>query len=132
MEKIRVAIVGCGSIASVKHMPSVSKVEECEIVAFCDLVEEKAKRSAARFGGPDAKVTTDYMDIVNDPTIDVVHVCTQNREHARISIDCLRAGKHVMCEKPMAKTAAEAKAMLDAAKESGKKLTIGYQTRQKG
>ena len=61
--------------------------------------------------------------------IDVVHVCTPNSSHAEISIAALQSGKHVMCEKPMAKTAAEAKAMLDAAKATGKLLTIGYQNR---
>ena len=70
------------------------------------------------------------MEIANDPSIDVVHVCTPNRSHSEISCACLYGGKHVMCEKPMAKTPAEAKKMLDAAKESGKLLTIGYQNRQ--
>lgn len=130
MEKLRVGIVGCGGIANGKHMPSLSKVSECEMVAFCDIIEEKAVAAAQKYGVPGAKVCTDYMEIANDPTIDVVHVCTPNRSHSFISIACLKAGKHVMCEKPMAKTAAEAKAMLDAAKESGKKLTIGYQNRQ--
>ena len=116
MEKLRVGIVGCGGIANGKHMPSLSKVSECEMVAFCDIIEEKAVAAAQKYGVPGAKVCTDYMEIANDPTIDVVHVCTPNRSHSFISIACLKAGKHVMCEKPMAKTAAEAKAMLDAAK----------------
>ena len=130
MEKLRVAIVGCGGIANGKHMPSLKKVQECEMVAFCDLIEEKAIAAAKQYGIPGAKVCTDYMEIANDPTIDVVHVCTPNRSHAFISIAMLEAGKHVMSEKPMAKTAADAKAMLEAAKKSGKKLTIGYQNRQ--
>ncbi len=129
MKKLKVAIVGCGSIAKAKHMPALLSVEECEVVAFCDIILDKAQYFAKKYN-PDAKVTADYMDIVNDPEIDVVHVCTQNRGHSQITIDCLRGGKHVMCEKPMAKTAAEAKAMLDAARETGKKLSIGYQNRQ--
>ncbi|MBO5790814.1 MAG: Gfo/Idh/MocA family oxidoreductase, partial [Clostridia bacterium] len=80
---------------------------------------------------PDAKVYTDYKALLADPSIEVVHVLTPNREHADMTVDALHAGKHVMCEKPMAKTAADAKRMLDAAKETGKKLTIGYQHRQK-
>ena len=63
------------------------------------------------------------------PDIDVIHVCTPNSSHAEITIAALQSGKHVMCEKPMAKTAAEAKAMLDAANASGKLLTVGYQNR---
>ena len=130
MEKLRIAIVGCGGIANGKHMPSLKRVETCEMVAFCDLEIEKAQKAAAQYGIPGAKVTTDYMEIANDPDIDVVHVCTPNRSHSFISIACLEGGKHVMCEKPMAKTAAEAKEMLEAAKRTGKKLSIGYQNRQ--
>ncbi len=130
MDKLRVAIVGCGGIANGKHMKALRKVEECEMVAFCDIIEERAVDAAKRYGIPGAKVTTDYMEIANDPDIDVVHVCTPNRSHSFITIACLEGGKHVMCEKPMAKTAADAQAMLDAAKRTGKKLTIGYQNRQ--
>ena len=130
MAKLRVAIVGCGGIANGKHMPSLRKVTECEMVAFCDLIIERAQEAAARYGVPGAKVTADYMEIANDPDIDVVHVCTPNRSHSFISIACLEGGKHVMCEKPMAKTSAEAKEMLEASKRTGKKLTIGYQCRQ--
>ena len=61
--------------------------------------------------------------------IEVVHVCTPNRSHSFITVDALYSGKHVMCEKPMAINSAEAKKMLDAAKEKGKKLSIGYQNR---
>jgi len=101
------------------------------MIAFCDLIAERAEAAAAKYGTPDAKVYTDYKELLADPAIEVVHVLTPNREHAQISIDALHAGKHVMCEKPMAKTAADAKRMVEAAKETGKKLTIGYQHRQK-
>ncbi len=130
MEKLRVAIVGCGGIANGKHMPSLKKVSECEMVAFCDLVEDRAVNAAKTYGIPGAKVTTNYMDIAEDPNIDVVHVCTPNRAHSFITVAMLEHGKHVMCEKPMAINSAEAKKMLDAAAKSGKKLTIGYQNRQ--
>ena len=62
-------------------------------------------------------------------SIDVVHICTPNDTHAEISIAALEAGKHVMCEKPMAKTAADARRMVEVAKRTGKKLTIGYNNR---
>ncbi|MDL2301969.1 Gfo/Idh/MocA family oxidoreductase, partial [Lachnospiraceae bacterium OttesenSCG-928-D06] len=76
-------------------------------------------------------VYTDYKKLLEDKTIDIVHVLTPNRSHAEISIAALESGKHVMCEKPMAKTAADARLMVEAAKKSGKKLTIGYQHRHK-
>jgi predicted dehydrogenase len=131
-KKLKIGIVGCGSIANAKHMPSLTKLGDVEMVAFCDVVIERAQAAKENFGTPDAKVYADYHDLLNDnPEIDVIHVCTPNKHHAPISIAALEAGKHVMCEKPMAKTAAEAQAMLDAAKRTGKKLTIGYQNRQR-
>lgn len=126
---LRIGIIGCGGIANGKHMPALKKQKDVQMVAFCDIIEERAVKAAKDYGTPDAKTYTDYKELLEDKTIDVVHVCTPNKEHSFITIDALEAGKHVMCEKPMAKTYAEAKAMLDAAKRTGKKLTIGYQNR---
>jgi len=130
-KKVKVGIIGCGGIANGKHMPSLSKLSDVEIVAFCDLIEEKAVKAKEEYGTPDAKVYTDYKELLKDSEIEVIHVCTPNRSHAPITIDALYAGKHVMCEKPMAKTAADARRMVEVAKETGKKLTIGYQHRHK-
>jgi len=130
MAKLKVGIIGCGGIANGKHMPALAKQSHrVEMVAFCDIVEEKARQAAQKYGTPDAKVYTDYRQLLEDKSIDVVHVCTPNRSHCEITVAALEAGKHVMCEKPMAKTAADAKLMLDTAKKTGKKLTIGYQNR---
>ncbi len=134
-EKLRIGIIGCGGIANGKHMPALAKYDgKCEMVAFCDIDEEKAKAAAEKYGTEDAKVyygsETAYKELLEDETIDVIHVCTPNRSHSFITIDALEAGKHVMCEKPMAKTYEEAVAMCEAAKRTGKKLTIGYQNRQ--
>ena len=125
----RVGIIGCGGIANGKHMPALKRVADCEMVAFCDVIEERAKKAAQDFGAEGAKVYTDYKELLKDGTIDVVHVCTPNRSHSFITVDALEAGKHVMCEKPMAINSAEAKKMLDAAKRTGKLLSIGYQSR---
>lgn len=129
MKKLKIGIVGCGGIANGKHMPSLSRIEEVEMVAFCDIVPERAEEAAKKYGAEGAAVYTDYKQLLADESIDVVHVLTPNREHSFITIDALEAGKHVMCEKPMAKTSAEAHAMIEAAKRNGKKLTIGYQNR---
>ena len=126
---IKIGMIGCGGIANSKHMPSLSKVADCEMVAFCDIVVERAEKAAKTFGTPDAKVYADYKELLKDPEIEVVHVCTPNRSHSFITVDALEAGKHVMCEKPMAINSAEAQKMLDAAERTGKKLTIGYQNR---
>lgn len=129
MNKLRIGIVGCGFIANRKHLPMLALQENVEVVAFCDIVKDRAEASAQEFGAPGAKVYVDYRDLVARDDVDAVHVCTPNSSHSEISIAALQSGKHVMCEKPMAKTSAEAKAMLDAAQAAGKKLTIAYQNR---
>ncbi|MBQ7376893.1 MAG: Gfo/Idh/MocA family oxidoreductase [Clostridia bacterium] len=130
-KKLKVGIIGCGGIANGKHMPSLQKVKECEMVAFCDIIVERAEEAAKKFGVEGAKVYSDYKELLKDTSIDVVHICTPNRSHSFITVDALESGKHVMCEKPMAINSAEAKKMLDAAAATGKKLTIGYQSRQR-
>jgi len=130
MKKLRVGIVGCGGIAQLKHFPALTKQKRrIELVAFCDLIEERAQTNLQKYGDPGAKAYTDYRKLVDDPTIDCVHVLTPNNSHAEITVAALEAGKHVLCEKPMAATTADARKMLEAAKKSGKKLTIGYQNR---
>ncbi|HZO88034.1 MAG TPA: Gfo/Idh/MocA family oxidoreductase [Chthonomonadaceae bacterium] len=126
---VRIGIVGCGGIANGKHMPSLSKLDNVELVAFCDIIPERAQKAAKEYGKENAKVYTDYRKLLEDKTIDVVHVCTPNDSHAEITIAALEAGKHVMSEKPMAKTAADARRMVEAAKRTGKKLTVGYNNR---
>ena len=129
-KKLRIGIIGCGGIANGKHMPNLAKLSNVEMVAFCDIIEERAVEAAEKYGVPGAKTYVDYKELLKDETIDVVHVCTPNRSHSFITVDALDAGKHVMCEKPMAKTYADAVKMLEAARRSGKKLSIGYQNRQ--
>ena len=130
-DKVRVGIIGCGGIANGKHFLGLKSVPEVDMVAFCDIIEERAQAACKKYGTPDAKVYTDYRELLSDKSIDVVHVCTPNRSHSFITVDALEAGKHVMCEKPMAINSAEAQKMLDAAKRTGKKLTIGYQSRHR-
>jgi predicted dehydrogenase len=127
MNKVRIGIIGCGGIANGKHMPALAKIKDVEMVAFCDIVESRAQKAAEQFG-TDAKVFTDYRELLK-LDLDAVHVLTPNKSHAPITVDALEAGKHVMCEKPMAINTAEGRKMLDAAKRTGRKLTIGYQNR---
>ena len=132
MAKIRVAIVGCGGIANQKHLPSFkANADKAELVAFCDIIRERAEKAAKEYGTADAKVYEDYKAMLADESlkIDLVHVCTPNVSHCPITVAAFEAGKHVMCEKPMAATTADAKKMIDAWKKSGKKFTIGYQNR---
>jgi len=129
MEKCRVGIIGCGGIAIGKHMPALARQKRAVMVAFCDVAQERATEAAKNFGEEGARVYTDYRALLEDTSIDVVHICTPNHSHAEIAIAAMEAGKHVMCEKPMAKTAGEARMMVETAKRTGKKLAIGYQNR---
>lgn len=129
MNKLKIGIVGCGGIANGKHMPSLKKLDNVEMVAFCDIIIERAEKAAAEYGAEGARVYESYKEMLEKENLDVVHVCTPNNEHAPVTVAALEADCHVMCEKPMAKTVAQAKLMLDAWKKSGKKLTIGYQGR---
>ena len=129
MSTTKVGIIGCGGIANGKHMPSLKTVPGVEMVAFCDIVGEKAEKAAQEYGAAGAKTYTDYTELINAGGLDAVHVCTPNSSHHEIAIAALESGLNVMCEKPMAKTADGARAMVAAAKKSGKLLTIGYQSR---
>ena len=127
MKKFKVGIIGCGGIANGKHMPTLAKMSEIEMVAFCDVIPERAQKAAKEYGVEGAKCYTDYRELLADPEIDNVHVLTQNRYHCEITVAALDAGKNVLCEKPMAITSEEAAKMLEARDRSGKVLAIGYQ-----
>ena len=129
MSKLKIGIIGCGGIANDKHLPSMAKQPDVELVAFCDLIVERAEKAAAEYGVSGAKVYTDYRQLLDDKSIDAVHVLTPNVSHCEISCAAMEAGKHVMCEKPMAANLADAQKMMDTARRTGKLFTIGYQYR---
>lgn len=125
----QIGFIGCGNIATEKHFPGMATVDDAAMVAFCDVVPERAAAAARYYGAPDAKTYTDYHELLADPSIDAVHVLTPMETHCRIVIDALEAGKHVLCEKPMATSSVEARAMVDAARRTGKILRLSYQYR---
>jgi UDP-N-acetylglucosamine 3-dehydrogenase len=126
MSKLKVAVIGCGSIAKYRHLPEYHQNKEVEIVAVCDIVEERAEEKAALYG---AKAYTDYKEVLKLEDVDAISVCLPNYLHAPVSIDALNAGKHVLCEKPMATSKEEAEAMIQAAKANDKKLMIAHNQR---
>jgi len=128
-KKVKVGFVGCGAIANEKYFRALGAVPEADVVAFCDIIPERAEKMREKYGAKKGKVYEDYKELLKDDSLDVVHVCTPNRSHAPITIAALKAGKHVLCEKPMATTYKDAKAMCDAATKAGKLLSIGYQYR---
>lgn len=129
MGKLKAGIIGCGGIANSKEMPSIMETGLVDMVAFCDIIREKADKALSDFGTEGSKAYTDYKELLEDKSIDIVYVCTPNRSHSEITVAALNSGKHVMCEKPMAINTHEAQKMLDAAKNNNKLLTIAYQNR---
>ena len=127
MAKTKVGIIGCGTIANGAHIPAYVKNEDVEIVYFCDIIPERAEKAVKDYGC--GKAVVDYHDVINDPEIDAVSVCTPNKAHSQITIDALKAGKHVLCEKPAARTYAEVEEMQKTANECGKILNIGVVNR---
>ncbi|WP_445488738.1 Gfo/Idh/MocA family protein [Niallia sp. 03133] len=126
MSTLKIAVIGCGSIAKYRHIPEYNTNKNVEIVAVCDIVSERAEEMAAKYG---AKAFTDYKEVLALGEIDAISVCLPNYLHAPVSIDGLNAGKHVLCEKPMATSKEEAEAMIEAAKTNGKLLMIGHNQR---
>ena len=124
---MKVAIIGCGTIANAAHIPAYLKNPDAEIKYFCDILPERAQAAVEKYGCGTA--VSDYHQVLADPEIEAVSVCTPNNMHARISIDALRAGKNVLCEKPAARTYAEALEMQKAQHETGKVLNIGVVNR---
>lgn len=126
MSKIRVAVIGSGSIAIHRHAPEYAAHEDVEIVAFVDPVEERARKLSEKYGG---NVYTDVQEMLDKEKPDAVSVCTPNALHAPISIAAANAGAHVLCEKPMAVSAEEAEQMIAAARENNVYLMIGHNQR---
>jgi len=109
-----------------RHLPEYSTNENVEIVAVCDIVEDRVNETAERYN---AKAYKNFEDLLADETIDAVSVCLPNYLHEPVSIAASNAGKHVLCEKPMATSYEEENQMIAAARKQNKKLMIGHNQR---
>jgi predicted dehydrogenase len=128
--KARIGIIGCGGIARGSHGPGYVRLQEagrCELVACCDVVPEVAAAFGRDFGVP--RVFTDYHELLALDELDGVSVATPPFAHRDATVAALQAGKHVLCEKPMAMDVAEAKEMIAVARQTGRVLTIGHGSR---
>jgi predicted dehydrogenase len=123
---VKYGIIGCGAIAQRRHIPECIANPASKLVALADPVTDRVGELGKKY---EAKPYTDYKEMLKDANIDAVVVAGPNALHAQQSIDALSAGKHVLCEKPMATTRDDAKAMLDAAKKNKKFLMIGLNQR---
>ncbi|MBI3921285.1 MAG: Gfo/Idh/MocA family oxidoreductase [Armatimonadetes bacterium] len=125
-KKVCVGVIGAGGIAGT-HIKYLQQIEGVEVVAVCDIREDALKRTAESFNI--AKTFANHRDLVALKELHAVTVCTPNYFHAEPTIDALKAGKHVMVEKPMSMTVKESEAMVATARQTGRKLVIGFQSR---
>lgn len=124
---MKVAVIGCGTIANNAHIPAYMKNEKAQIKYFCDIIPERAQAAVEKYGCGEA--VTDYRVVLSDPEVEAISVCTPNKAHSEIAIAALKAGKNVLCEKPAARLYPEALEMQKAQHESGKVLNIGVVNR---
>ena len=122
-QKINVAVIGCGTIANSAHIPAYLESPWADIRYYCDIIPERADEAVKKYGC--GKAVYDYREILNDPELDAVSVCTHNDMHSVISIDFMRHGKDVLCEKPAARILSEALEMEKVSYETGRILSIG-------
>ncbi|MDR0325299.1 MAG: Gfo/Idh/MocA family oxidoreductase [Oscillospiraceae bacterium] len=125
---LKVAIIGTGNISALHIKGYLAFPERCEIVALCDIAPEKCEQKKKEYG-LDAQVFASHKELLDGAVFDLVSVCTPPYCHAEITADCLRAGKHVIVEKPMAASLAECDTMIHAAEVSGKTLSVIAQNR---
>jgi len=125
MKAFRSAIIGCGGIHKV-HAEALTRMENVTYALACDIKEDRAKASADTYG---ARPVTDYREVLQDPAIDAVHLTLPHYLHGQVALEALRAGKHVLVEKPMATSCEEADAMIRLSRETGKMLGVIFQNR---
>ncbi|CAA9556765.1 MAG: GH109 [uncultured Thermomicrobiales bacterium] len=121
---VRVAVLGAGTWANFAHLPGWARDPRCELVAVCDVDEALAKKAAADFGIP--SVATDYRAVIERADVDVVDVCTPSATHFDLATAALGAGKHVLCEKPVAFDFRETARAAELARSRGLKTKLGF------
>lgn len=126
---LKVGVIGVGGIART-HMPGWEASPYTEVVAGADVSEDMLKEWGKQFGIK--RLTTDSSELINDPDIDIIDICTPNAYHAPLAIAALNAGKHVLCEKPLAPTPQEIRQMIAARDASGKLLMTAQHFRFRG
>lgn len=125
---VRLGIIGAGSISRA-HLGAIREGAGAKVVAVCDIIAERAQKRAAEYSIP--AVFTDHRRMLDEVEMDAVVVAVPNNLHHTITIDALHAGKHVLCEKPMAITSAFAREMVEASHQARRVLAIGVANRQR-
>ena len=127
MQKVKIGIIGLGSIAQLVHLPNLLKLENAELTAVAEVKKNRLNTIADKFNV--AERYSDYNEMLEKSDIEAVIIATPTNTHKDIAIDCINAGKDVLVEKPLARTFAEAKAVVEAARKSKRKLMVGMNFR---
>lgn len=127
MEKARIGVVGLGSVAQLVHLPNLSKINNAEITAVSEIKSSRLNAIAEKFGVK-AKYR-DHLEMLEKSELDAVIIATPTSTHKDIALDCIKAGKDILIEKPMARSFVEAKQIVDAAKKANVKLMVGMNLR---
>lgn len=123
---INIGVIGCGKIAQVRHLPEYAAHPMAKIAGVFDLCQERAETVAKMYN---TKVYISYKDMLTDPEIEAVSVCVANAAHCEITVEALKAGKHVLCEKPMAVTLEQCEQMAKTAEQENRFLMVGHNQR---
>ncbi len=123
---VRWGVIGCGQIAHDKLLPAIAHAANAALVALADPDAERLERCRAEY--PPARAYHDPQELLADPEVQAVYISTPNFMHAEQTISAAHAGKHVLCEKPMALTAAEGQQMVEACARASVQLMVGYMT----
>jgi len=123
---IEIGIIGCGKIAQIRHLPEYAANKDAHIAGIFDLSNSRAQEVAKVY---QTKAYATYKELLEDPKIEAVSICTSNATHYEMTVEALRAGKHVLCEKPMAVTLEQCSSMVKVAEETNKYLMIGHNQR---
>ena len=126
MKTFKTAVIGCGMISK-NHFKALKNVENADCVVACDIRPERAAAAAEAYGIPHTE--TEYHRVLDNPEIDVVHICLPHYLHAQVAIEAMEHGKHVLCEKPMALDPADAEKMIEVRDRTGRTLGICFQNR---
>jgi predicted dehydrogenase len=125
--KLKMGLVGCGGISQIAHLPALKKADNVELIAACDVAQDLVEMAARRYYIPE--VYTDLREMLERSDIDAVLVTAHHAFHAEISIECMRAGKHVLCEKPLAMSVEECERIVEVSQETGMQLQLACMKR---
>lgn len=124
---VKILIIGCGGIAGLRHIPALTDNPDAEVYGFFDGMPGRAAAAASKYGG---KAYESLAEALSDPATGAAVICTPARSHCELAIKAMEAGKHVLCEKPMAANADDARAMIEASRRTGRKLMISHNQRR--